>query len=455
LLAVILAGCKVGPDYKRPALDVPGNFRNAPEKPATNSLADLSWYELFPDENLQNLIRIALTNNYDLRIAITRVEQARQAVIEVRSGMLPQIGYGAGVGRGKNVSNGNAAYNKGHTASSYLGEGTAAWEIDLWGRLRRQTESAQAQYLATEEAQTAVRFSLISAVAEAYFQLLALDAQLEVNHRATNSYGDSLRIFRDRLQEGIVSKLETSAAEGALASSSAIVPTLERQIILQENIINALLGRNPGPVARSKTLLDQTMPPQIPAGLPSQLLERRPDVREAEQQLRSANAQVGAAKGDFFPRLSLTGLFGAISPELDTFTAGGSAAWGVAANLTGPIFQGGRLTARYRQALAARDEAALHYEATVLNAFHEVADGLASIQKLAEAREQESRAVEAYSVAVQVSMQRYVAGRAGYFEVLQQQQQLFPAEGALVQIQLNQYLAMVDLYKALGGGTGM
>src|SRR6516164_3432790 len=151
LLAVILAGCKVGPDYKRPALDVPGNFRNAPEKPATNSLADLSWYELFPDENLQNLIRIALTNNYDLRIAITRVEQARQAVIEVRSGMLPQIGYGAGVGRGKNVSNGNAAYNKGHTASSYLGEGTAAWEIDLWGRLRRQTESAQAQYLATEE----------------------------------------------------------------------------------------------------------------------------------------------------------------------------------------------------------------------------------------------------------------------------------------------------------------
>jgi outer membrane protein, multidrug efflux system len=450
-LALVLSGCAVGPNYHPPALDIPADFRGASTR-FTNSMAAMPWRELFNDPTLQDLIGVALTNNYDLRIAVSRVEQARALAAENRALFFPQLNYTGGIGRGKNAIGNNLFSTGGQTFNNIAVSGSVAWELDLFGRLRRLNESARAQFFATEEARNDILLLVVSGVAQTYFQLLALDAQLEVAKRSSNSFGQSLKIFSDRLAQGIASTLETSAAEALLDSSAATVPNLERQVLLTENQLNVLLGRNPGPVPRSRTLLQQMLPPQVPAGLPSALLERRPDIREAEQNLRSANAQVGVAVADFFPRLNLTGLFGQASPELSAFTAGGANAWSLAASLTGPLFQGGRLRAQYRQALAAREEARLRYQATVLNAFQEVSNGLISLRLLAEERKQQAQAVRAYELAVQVSLKRYLAGHASYYEVLQQQQQLFPAENSLVQIELNQYLALAQLYRALGGG---
>jgi len=449
-LLFFFTGCAVGPNYRRPAMDIPTDFRGSSQS-ATNSLADLPWWEIFKDETLHELIRTALTNNYDLRIAITRVEQSRAVLIENRALFFPELNYQGVLGRGKNSAGGAAVANGGNTSDTILLAGNASWEIDLWGRIRRLNESGRAQLLASEDARRDVMIMVISEVATAYFQLLALDRGLEIARRTTNSFGESLRIFSERFQGGIVSKLETSAAEAALASAAATVPDLERQMILVENRINILLGQNPGPIPRKEGLLQQEKP-EIPPGLPSSLLERRPDIREAEQNLRSANAQIGVAVANFFPQLSLTALLGQVSPELSAFTAGSANAWNVAANLAGPIFQGGRLYGQFRQARAARDEAALRYQYSVLNALQEVSNALIARQKYAEAVVQQARAVQAYQVAVEVATDRYLAGRAGYFEVLQEQQQLFPAENTLVMTQLNQLLAFVQLYRALGGG---
>jgi multidrug efflux system outer membrane protein len=448
---LFLASCAVGPNYKRPPLTLPPEFRGPPIPAATNSLADLPWWQVFKDENLNELIRAALTNNYDLRIAITRVQQSRAVLIENRALFFPQLDYRGTVARGKNAANGFTAFEGGETTDVYLLSGSASWEIDLWGRIRRLNESARAQLLASEEARRDVMITVVSDVATAYFQLLALDRGIEIARRTTNSFGESLRIFSERFQGGIVSKLETSAAEANLASAAATVPDLERQIVLVENRINILLGRNPGPIVRNQGLLQQTTP-EVPPGLPSSLLERRPDIREAEQALRSANAQIGVAVANFFPQLSLTALLGQVSPELSTFTAGTANAWYLAASLAGPIFHGGQLVGEYRRTKAFRDELALRYQYSVLNALQEVSNALVAREKYAQSRVQQERAVQAFQTAVEVATDRYVAGRAGYFEVLQEQQLLFPAENTLVTTQLNQLLAFVQLYRALGGG---
>jgi multidrug efflux system outer membrane protein len=447
---LLIAGCAVGPNYHRPPLNLPSQFRGGSTQ--TNSLAQLPWWDVFQDQTLQSLIREALTNNYDVRIAAARVEQARAVVWENRAGLFPQFGYFGGAGRNRNSTANEPIFNRGMTSDVFQFGGNASWEIDLWGQIRRLTEAARARYFATEEARRDVRITLISDLASAYFQLLAVDRALEIARRTTNSFGESLRIFSQRLAGGIVSKLETSAAEAALASAAGTVPDLERQTVVLEDQINVLLGRNPAPVSRGETLLQEPRFPEIPPGLPSALLERRPDIREAEQNVRAANAQVGVAVANFFPNLSLTGLLGQVSPEVSALTSGSATAWSIAANLTGPIFQGGRLVGQYHQAKAARDEAALRYQYTVVNAFREVADALIAREKYEQARIQQERAVRAYEVAVQVATERYVAGRAGYFEVLQEQQLLFPAENTLVQTQLNQVLALVQLYRALGGG---
>jgi multidrug efflux system outer membrane protein len=370
--------------------------------------------------------------------------------MENRALFFPELDYQGTVGHGRNAAHGVATFT-GTTSDTFLLAGNASWEIDLWGRIRRLNESARAQFLASQEARRDVMISVISEVATAYFQILALDRALQIARRTTNSFGESLRIFTERFQGGIVSKLETSAAEAALASAAATVPDVERQIVLVENRINILLGRNPGPVPRKQGLLQQATP-DIPPGLPSSLLQRRPDIRETEENLRSANAQIGVAVANFFPQLSLTALLGKVSPEISAFTLGSANAWSVAANLAGPLFQGGRLVGQYRQARAARDEAALRYQSAILNALQEVSNALVAREKYAEARVQQARAVQAYQTAVEVATDRYLAGRAGYFEVLQEQQQLFPAENTLVQTQLNQLLAFVQLYRALGGG---
>jgi len=449
----LLAGCAIGPNYHRPVIDAPGNFRSAPEATSSQSLADLQWWEVFKDGTLTNLIQTALTNNYDVRIAVARVEQALAVAIEARSQFLPQIGYEGEAARGRNALLGNPnPAGRGTTGKSFLALFDAAWEVDLWGRIRRLNESARAQFIAREESRHGVMLSLVSDVAQAYFELLELDNEIEIAKRTTNSFAESLRIFSQRLEGGVVSKLESSRAEAALATTAAAVPDLERRIVVKENQINVLLGRNPGPVPRNTTLPQQGLPPEVPAGLPAALLERRPDLRQAEQLARSASAQIGVALGDFLPKIGLTALYGGVSADLSAITSSGANVWSVTANATGPVFQGGRLYGQYRQAKAAWTEAKLQYQQTALNAFQEVANALISGQKLEEVRTQQARAVAAYQDAVQVSTQRYVAGKASYYEVLEAQQQLFPAENALAQTQLNQRLAIVQLYKALGGG---
>jgi multidrug efflux system outer membrane protein len=495
-----LPGCMMGPDYKRPEVNAPAGFRDAPPTDSGNAttgnattgnlttgnatggnvtggnttggnvtggnatagnttvnpltVADLSWWQLYNDPVLQQLLVEALTNNYDVRIAATRVEQAHEFVLEQRSALFPQVTYGGTVSRGRNQVLGQL--QPGQPAGSYNSSTSLqvglSWELDLWGKYRRLTEAAKAEYLATVEGQRGVWLSLVSDVATTYFQLVALDAQLEVAENATKTYTETLQLFQERLEGGVASLLDTSSAAGALGAAAAQVPDLKRQIAETENLLSVLLGRNPGPIPRGILLTEQSFPPQVPPGLPSQLLERRPDILEAEQQVRAANAQIGVAKANFFPQLSLSGVLGKVSPEVAAFTGGAANGWSVAAGLAGPIFEGGLLSAQYAGAKAAWRESVLQYESTVLNALDEVADALVDRQRLAEVRTQQEYSVSAYSQAVDVSMKRYVAGKASYYEVLDAQTKLFPNETNLVNTRLNELLAVVDLYKALGGG---
>jgi len=451
LVLLLPAGCAVGPNYRQPAVNAPENFRFATGH-ATNSLADLPWRDVFPDPNLQDLITIALTNNYSLQQAVARVEQARYAAIAARSSLYPQIGYGGEVGRGRNTLYNAPANLNGATASSAYVNLNAAWEIDFWGRIRRLSQAAQAQYLATDEARRSVTIALISEVAADYYQLLDLDQELEIQRAATNAYAGSYRIFNDRRINGVASRLETDRAAAALADAGAAIPNLEIQIAAMEDQINVLLGRGPGQVSRS-SLTNQPLPQaQIPAGLPSDLLRRRPDVLASEQSLIAANANVGASLADFFPQIGLTTFMGRASPELSAFTAGAGNLWNVGASVAGPLFQGGRLYSQYEGAKAQFTEAKAAYQQSVITAFQEVSDALVTRQKLAEVRAYDEQAVAALTSSVNLATERYVNGKASYFEVLQAQQELYPAQVAQVQAQAGEWIAVVQLYKALGGG---
>lgn len=447
-------GCAVGPNYKRPGVNSPENFRNAPADVSTNSLADLRWWELYKDETLKALIRTALTNNHDLRIAAARVEQSRAVAKQARAQFLPRVGYEGDLSRGRNEFLGtpNPAGSGAHTGDSVYAALSASWEIDLWGRIRRLNESARASYLATEEARRGIRLSLIAEVASGYFELLELDRRLEIARRTTESFRESARIFNQRLEAGGASRLDTSRAQAALASTAANLPDIERQIVLKENLLSVLLGQNPSAITHTRKLEEQAIPPEVPAGLPSVLLERRPDIRQAEHDLQSANAQVGVSVAEFFPKIGITTFMGRVSPELSAFTAGTANAWSALGTVSGPLFQGGALVGQYRESKAKYGEARIRYEQSALNAFREVADSLVTREKLELIRSEQERAVHAYEQAVQLSMQRYVDGKAAYFEVLEAQQQLFPAENSLARTELNRRIVIVQLYKALGGG---
>jgi multidrug efflux system outer membrane protein len=450
LLGTVMAGCAVGPNYNRPTVAAPSAFRDD-DAPTNTSFADLYWWQVYRDNTLQALVREALTNNYDLRIAVTRVEQARASAMQARAQFVPNVVYNGTVSRGRNDLFGSTFPNNAQTASSAVATLNTFWEVDLWGRVRRLNESARAQFLASEEARYGVRLSLLSEVASDYFRLLELDRELEIVQRTTNSFGESLKIFTRRLEGGTATDLEASRAEAALADAASATPSVLEQISQTENELCVLLGRNPGPIRRTE-LASAALPPEVPAGLPSALLERRPDVRETEQLLRSANAQVGESVAEFFPKIGLTALLGKISPELSAFTLGGANAWGVAAEGTGPLFEGGRLLGQYRQAKAVRDEARLRYQQSALNAFREVSDALISRERLGGIHEEQAREVTALDKSVRLSTERYLAGKASYYEVLEAQQQLFPAELDLARTQRDEMLAVVALYKALGGG---
>jgi multidrug efflux system outer membrane protein len=452
---VSLAGCAVGPNYKRPAVNAPTGFRDATNATSTNSLADLPWWGLFKDPVLQELVRVALTNSYDIRITITWVDQARALQMQARSQFLPQVGYVGDATRGRNSYLGLPIPNGGQTVNSFLGGFEAVWEIDLWGRVRRMNEAARANFAASEEGSRAVMISLVSGVAGAYFELLELDEQLAIAKRTRDSYERTFKLFDDQHTAWLASNLELSRAKLALRSVSANIPEIERQIALKENEINVLLGRNPGPVPRTSTLLTQQLPAQIPIGLPSDLLERRPDIRIAEQRVREANAEIGVAVGNFFPRVGLTTFYGGASPELHNLVSTSANTWSLAASAAGPLFTGGRLTGRYRQAKASTEEAKLQYQETALTAFREVSDALVSHSRFEEERTEQGEAVNAGREAVAVATDRYKEGKASYYEVLEAQQQLFPAENALSHIEAGRRLTIVQLYKALGGGWSL
>jgi multidrug efflux system outer membrane protein len=448
---VLLGACALGPNYKRPAVDTPEGYRFALNQ-ATNSIGDLPWWEVFKDPALQDLIYAALTNNYDIKQAVARVEQARQQVTVARSPLFPQVGYSGDIGRGKNALFNVPTPQNGVTTSSTQVNANALWEIDLWGRIRRLTEAAQANYLASDEARRGVIITLISDVATAYFSLLQFDQEIQIEIAATNAYAGSLRIFNDRLINGVASKLETDRAAAALANAAALIPQLQIQIASTENQISVLLGRNPGPVRRGSLTNQPPLPVDVPAGLPSALLQRRPDILASEQSLVAANANIGASFANFFPQIGLTTFFGKVSPELSAFTSGSTTAWNVGATVAGPLFQGGRLLAEYRGSKARFEEAKAAYELTIVNAMQEVSSALISREKLAETAIYDAQAVTALTSAVQVSTERYLNGKSSYFEVLQAQQELYPTQRALALTQANELISVVTLYKALGGG---
>ena len=452
---IFLSGCAVGPNYKRPAVAAPSDFRGAEGAAQQASLADLPWWEVFKDERLKELVQTALTNNYDLRVAITRIEQSRQIARQAKAQYFPMMNYQAGSGYGMNELVGNIAPNGGQTQGSFAGALSVAWEADVWGRIRRTNEAARAQYLATEQARRGVMLSLVSDVSQAYFELLELELELDIAKRTTQSFGETVKLFTQRLQGGVATLLDTSRAEAAQATAAASIPELERQIAIKENQISVLLGSNPAGIQHTSKLIDQVIPPQIPAGLPSALLERRPDILEAEQQMRAANAQVGVATANFFPRIGLTTFVGGVSSPLENLSSSQTPAWSVAGNVLGPVYQGGALRAEKRQAVAFWEQTKLQYEQTALSAFQDVSNALVSREKFEGVRTEQARAVRAYQESVRVSLMRYVAGKASYFEVLDAQLQLYPAENALAITELNRRVVIVQLYKALGGGWNL
>lgn len=446
LAGMLFTGCALGPRYHRPEIASPAVYRGQAEAEPT-SLADLPWWDLFQDATLRDLIAESLTANRDLAVAVARVEQARGVVLVARSEMLPQGGYSGSADRGRGLAAGSSG-----TFNVFAGVLNAAWEIDLWGRIRQTTAAARAELLATEEFRRGVVLSLVSGVAQAYFELRELDLELEIAKRTAGSFGDTRRLFVRQLEGGVGTKLAVMRAEAARAQAAASVADLERLIVVKENQLSVLLGRMPTAIARGSTLTDQGLPPAPPAGLPSTLLERRPDVLGAEAVLRSANARVGVAITEFFPRIGLTAAYGGRSTELDQITSGAASIWNIGASVVGPLFQGGRLIGGYEAARANWEGARAEYEQTVLVAFREVSDALVAIDKLGVVHDELARAVTALAEAVRLARLRFVDGLANYFEVLEAQQELFPAEIELARVERNRLSAVVQLYRALGGG---
>lgn len=454
-LALLLAGCAVGPTYRRPETSAPAALRGQ-AAPEGRSLADLGWWRLYDDPALAALVREALDRGYDARIAAARVEEARGLAISARGQLLPSIGYGGNADRGRDALLGNAnPAGTGATLSTFDAFLGAAWEPDIWGTYRRLSEAARDQYLGTEEARRGVLLSLVTDVASDYFQLLELDEELAISREAARSFEESLELFQERLSGGIASKLETSTAEAARAQAAARIPEIEREESLLENQLCVLLGRTPGPISRGTPLFGHEPAPEVPAGLPSALLERRPDVRAAEYAAAAANARIGVAVGNFLPRISLSAFFGGVSDRLQTITNHQSELWSAGANLTGPLFQGGILKGQYLQAKAEWEAARLQYQQAALNAFADAASALVTRQKLAQVRAEQEKEVRAYREAVAVARDRYRAGEASYYELLQVQQELFPAESALALTRRDELVSIVQLYKALGGGWNL
>jgi len=451
-IAVFVAGCMVGPNYKRPVVQTPPSFRDLGASPQlqtqTASFADLPWWEVFQDSQLQELIRAALKQNYDLQIATERINAARAEVAVSRSRLFPQIGASANFEGGKE-NNAQTRFNFGLLTAD------AAFQLDFFGRLRRANEAARAELLATTDARQTVVLTLVSDVASNYFSLLELDLQLQITRETIKTQEDAVKLTKLRVDHGVATKLDVLQAQQTLDTANATVPDLERAIAQEENAMSILLGNYPQVITRGRPLVDQPVPPEVPAGLTSSLLERRPDIREAEQHLIAANAEIGVAKAQFFPQISLTGSGGGAfgrSSAFSSLMASHLGIWSYGAQVSQPIFTGGALKGNLRIAKSQYNQLLLAYQKAIQRAFGDVSDALIGFQKLHEVRLRQEVTVADLQESVRLADMRYKGGTTTYLEVLDGQRALYTAQLTLAQSRGNEYQSLVRLYRSLGGG---
>jgi multidrug efflux system outer membrane protein len=452
LASILMAGCTVGPKYQRPVVPTPGVYRDLRDDPQAQaqaaSFADLPWWQVFQDPQLQELIRTALKENYDLQLATERISAARAQVAITRSNLFPQVQAGGNFSGGKDPST-QSKYN----ILSLTAD--AAFQLDLFGRLRRATEASRAQLLATEDARQTVTLTLVSDVASDYFQLLDLDLQLRITQDTAKTQEDSVKLTRLRLDHGVATRLDVLQAQQVLDTANAAIPDLERQIAQEEDAISILLGHYPENVQRGRPLAEQPLPPDVPPGMPSTLLERRPDIRQVEQELIAANAEIGVARAAFFPQISLTGGGGGAFGRSTLFTglmSSQTGIWSYGAQVSQPIFTGGALRGNLKLAESQHRQELIAYKQAIQLAFRDVSDALVGYQKLHQVRVAQETTVKDLQDSVSTSLVRYRGGITTYLEVLDGQRSLFNAELTLAQARGSEYQSLVQLYKALGGG---
>lgn len=452
IIVLLLTGCAVGPDYKRPAIETPGAWRL--EEKGARDLANTAWWGQFGDPVLDELIRAALRENDDLRIATARVEEYVGRYWVGRSGLFPQIGADASAKRNQVSEEGMSPLLSSalkNPADSYQAAFSGYWEIDLWGKLRRATEAARADLLSTEEARQSVILSLVGAVANGYISLRDLDKQLEVAVRTVKAREDSYKLFKLRYEGGVISELELNQVKSEYEQALATIPQIEKQVAFQENGLSVLIGRNPGSIVRGKHM-DELVLPAVPAGLPSDLLTRRPDIRQAEQALVAANARIGVARAQYFPSISLTGLFGWSSSDLSNLFTGPARVWSWGGSLTAPIFTGGAIMGQEKAAEAIQQQALFNYQRTVRGAFQEMEDALVDQKRTREQLDAQKRQVDSLKEYARIARLRYENGYTSYIEVLDAERSLFNAELQYAQTQGVLFQSLVNLYKAVGGG---
>ncbi len=451
IIATSLAGCMLGPDYQRPVVDMMKSYNY--EVKEAQKTANTDWWRQFRDPVLDDLITRALAGNKNVRIAAANIEQAAGLLTQVRSQLFPQVNYGANAAR-QRLSEKNATpvpSTVSNPQESFQLFAGASWEIDLWGRVRRLSEAARANMLASVEARRGIILSLVASVASSYLQLRGFDEQLAIARRNLASYQDSVRLFELQFKYGQISQMNVEQARTQYETAAAAIPQLENQIVQTENAILILLGCNPGPVPRGKSIYELAIP-AVPAGVPSEVLESRPDILQAEQNLISANAQIGAARALYFPTISLTGNYGVSSSALRSLFKGPAETWSYAGSIIGPIFTAGAVSGQVKQTEAARQAALLGYQASIQSAFADVENALVARQKLGDQLDAQRRLVNASKEYERLARLQYDGGYTPYFTVLQAQQQLFPAELNWAQTRASFFVSLVNIYKALGGG---
>jgi NodT family efflux transporter outer membrane factor (OMF) lipoprotein len=457
VLAMLGPACTLGPDYVRPSIETPATYRDvvaASATPTPASLADLEWFDLFKDEALRTLVNTALQQNFDLRMAAERVLQAREQFRIERSNQFPTVDGSAGATATRRSEIGATILPPGvdPEVASVRGGFSLNWELDVWGRLRRLSESARAQYLATEEGRRGVVTTLVADVTQAYLSLRALDMQLTIGRRTRDVAVDNLRLTELRRDRGVATTLDVRQAEQLLFTATGQIAAVERAVTQTENALSLLLGQAPGDVARGQAIDAFTVPPVVPAGLPSSLLERRPDIRQAEQELIAANAQIGAARAEYFPRISLTSMLGVESRALSDVLTARAGMWNVGASAVAPIFNAGRTRATVKLAESVQRELVINYQRSIYGALREVSDALAGYRKTSEQRGEQERLVAALRDATRLSTQRYQGGLDSYLPVLDAERSLFQSELDLAGLRRQELGAIVELYRALGGG---